>query len=378
MKHLSAYVHIPFCTHKCDFCDFAAFAGLDHLATEYCDIVCHEIEQRLSGFAKLQLTSIFYGGGTPGLIHPELLAGIHNKLVGKVTLAKDSEVTLETTPHAITPEKAREWLKLGINRLSIGVETLNDEELRSIGRDHSEKEAIDGIRMASEAGFSNISCDLMHGLPTQTISSWRTTLRTLLSLAQAGLPITHISAYGLQLASNSPLYSRFPKNSRSYPDEDLCTKMYQILVAMMKAQGFFQYEISNFSLPGFQSRHNLGYWHNHEYLGFGVSAHRYVNRVRSSNWRSLTRYMNDYTSDETSEFIGDETRVREAIMLGLRLRQGIDLRQFLTEYDVDLESRFAVEIERFQSGQFMEIKDGRLALTQEGVLVSNTVIAEFM
>lgn len=376
---LSAYVHIPFCSHKCDFCDFAAFAGLDHLAPEYCRIVESEIEQRLRSQPVCEpLSSIFYGGGTPGLIDPQLLKIIHDKLLESLKPFKQMEITLETTPHSVTIEKAKSWLAMGINRLSIGVESFSDAELQAIGRDHTRAQAFAGINNAVAAGFTNISCDLMYALPTQTIEGWKESLNDLFALAGKLSQIKHFSAYGLQLAQNSPLFSRFPKTSLDYPNDDLYGQMYDLLVEEAARAGFDQYEVSNFCRPGFQSRHNLSYWNNEEYLAFGVSAHRYQNGVRSSNWRSLSKYMADPLGSEIYEVITPEMRLSECIMLGLRKRAGIDLVAFESEFGYRLQEEKQTAVKKLLEGGFISLTEDRLFLTQKGVPVSNSIIAELI
>lgn len=374
---LSAYVHIPFCTHKCEFCDFAAFAGLSHLESDYCDIVCKEIEQRdVESVKHHRLDSIFYGGGTPGLISVSNLAKIHERLIEKFGINADCEINLETTPHAITPEKIREWSRLGINRLSIGVESLQDDELKAIGRDHSREQAYRGISTALENGFENISLDFMYGLPTQTLESWKDTLSQLFELTATHPEIVHFSAYSLHLASNSPLYSKFPKDSPQYPEDDLHVEMFLTLVKMACEAGFQHYEVSNFSKPGHHSRHNISYWNSTDYVAYGVSAHRYVSGVRSSNWRSIKTYMKDYLGDETFETIDVETRKREAIMLGLRLRKGLDLNAFNREFGIDMLQENSKSIAKLKDGGFVEIDGSYLRITDSGVLMSNSIIAE--
>jgi oxygen-independent coproporphyrinogen-3 oxidase len=377
---LSAYIHIPFCSHKCDFCDFAAFAGVDHLEDEYADAVCDEIRRRISAapVQQRELASIFFGGGTPGLVKPDTLRRIKDTLIEQVPLARGAEVCIETTPHAITSDKAREWRAAGINRLSIGIESLQDDELRSIGRDHSHAQALQGVEMACAAEFTNVSCDFMYALPTQTLDSWEATLDEFVALARRHPQIKHVSAYGLHLAQNSPLYSRFPRDCDSYPGEEMFEQMYFTLVSTLESAGFKQYEVSNFAQPGFESVHNHAYWNNSEYLGFGVSAHRYVGGVRSSNWRSLKRYMNDCLGDETVESIDRETRIREAIMLGLRLRSGLDLSAFEAEYGYSLTGSLHKPLAKLTDGGFVEIADGRLRITTKGVPVSNSIIAELI
>lgn len=370
----TAYIHIPFCAHKCDFCDFAAFAGVDDLAQEYSRVVINEIAERvLLQPNDAELTSLHYGGGTPGYIDPAYLSDIHQAIVGAIGLTEDAEVALETTPHAISLEKAKAWKDMGINRLSVGVQSFNDNELKAMGRDHTAAEALKGIEIAQQAGFDNIGLDLMYGLPEQTVSSWGQTLSTALSLR-----LPHLSAYGLTLAGNSPLLQRYPHECEAYPNEDIYVSMYEALVSMAPATGLHQYEISNFCQPGFQSRHNLTYWTNDEYLAFGVSAHRYFNGVRSSNFRSLKRYMRDFLGNETFEQIDEKTKAKEAILLGLRLREGINVADFRRRYGFDIEQLFQDEIQKLSAGGFLTVEEGHLRLSQSGVLVSNLVIAEFV
>lgn len=375
---LSAYVHIPFCTHKCEFCDFAAFAGLSHLENEYSQIVCNEIDQRnVESVADRKLDSIFYGGGTPGLISISNLSAIQDRLREKFGLAENCEINLETTPHAITAEKVKGWRELGVNRLSIGVESFQDDELKAIGRDHTRAQAYDGINRALENGFANISLDFMYGLPTQTVDSWKSTLHQLFELAESFSQIRHFSSYSLHLANNSPLYSKFPKDSAQYPEDKTHEEMFMLLVKMANEAGFQHYEVSNFCKPGNQSRHNLSYWNNSDYVAYGVSAHRYVGGVRSSNWRSIAKYMNDFLGDETLETIDHETRMREAIMLGLRLRSGLDLQRFQNDFGINLLEEFAETVNKLVSGGFVQVVDQKLRITDRGVLISNSIISEF-
>jgi oxygen-independent coproporphyrinogen III oxidase len=375
---VSIYIHIPFCSYKCDFCDLAAVAGLSNLEDDYCQIVCNEIDSRLSQLdEKPNISSIFYGGGTPGLLESAKIAKIQTKLLNWVHLTDGAEITLETTPSAISQSKVSDWLALGINRLSIGLQSLEDSELLAIGRGHSSDQALSGICQAVEGGFTNVCCDLMYGLPTQTLASWEKSLSKLLKLSSELKYIQHISAYALSIAQNPPLLNRFPKNSSVYPDDDLYNQMYELLVLTLAESAFTQYEISNFSKTNYQSRHNLNYWSNREYQAFGMSAHRYLDGIRSSNWRSLTRYMRDFLGNETSEVIDRKTKMKEAIMLGLRLTAGIDLVAFEQEHGINLLNQFDRELKKLKSGNFLEVASGRLKLTSKAVLVSNLVISEF-
>ena len=375
----AAYVHVPFCSHKCEFCDFAAFAGLDHLEDEYFRVLLSEISERVKLLnSPVNLGTIYFGGGTPGLSSVENIRSVLEHIESLVDVSPDAEISLETTPHAITKEKLEGWRTAGVNRLSIGIESLLDEELVAIGRDHSRTQAEEGLQLACQSGIDNISIDLMYGLPTQTIESWQKTLERLLALIDLYPQIKHVSSYGLQLAENSPLYSRFPKLSTSYPDEDVFCRMFQLLIDRLATREFEQYEVSNFARIGYRCRHNSVYWKNEQYLAFGVGAHRYVEGWRSSNWRSLKKYMREPLSCEMEEFIDPDLRLKEGIMLGLRMREGIELEQFATRYGVDLERQYARQISRLKEAGYVELAGGYLRLTESGLPVSNSVLVEFM
>ena len=379
-----AYIHIPFCSHKCDFCDFAAFAGVDHLTDEYERTVLKEMDDRLYALCEKRgdlkeerLKSVFFGGGTPGLVEPRVLGSMLAKLQSYIKPASDCEITIETTPHAITRDKIKEWESLGINRISVGVESFLDEELKAMGRDHYRQEAFQGLELACQSEIAVVGLDLMYGLPTQTLESFAKSLACATAFARRFDNLLHVSAYGLHLADNSPLYSRFPKGADAYPPDNSYVEMFELLVETLEGAGFEHYEVSNFARPGRQSRHNMAYWMNAEYLAFGVSAHRYLDGVRTSNWRSLKRYMRDWLGDETTDVIDEKTRTREAIMLGFRLRRGIELDSFAKEHGFDLAEQFSAEIEKFRQNGLMEMSEGRLFLTRKGVPVSNSVIAAF-
>lgn len=370
----SAYIHIPFCSHKCDFCDFAAFAGVDELEQEYCRIVAREIEERLQAQPNNEsLSTVFFGGGTPGYVDPESLALILEALKKNSGIKESAEITLETTPQTISKEKCRSWIGHGIKRISIGIESMSDLELKAMGRDHTRQEAIRGVEAARNNGYENIALDLMYGLPEQTLASWEKTLDDLLSFEPE-----HISAYGLTIAQNSPLLLRYPRDSNSYPDEECFEKMYYMLVEKCAEKNLVQYEIANFAKAGFESQHNLSYWKNLEYLAFGVSAHRYFKGKRSSNFRSLKRYMREFKTDETSEDIDEKTRAKEAIFLGLRLREGLNLLEYKSEYGIDLMQEKGAKISMLCQEGFLTSDNQILKLSQRGVLVSNTVLAELI
>lgn len=375
----SAYIHVPFCSYKCDFCDFAAFAGLNHREEEYFNALKQEIKERcLQTESRVNLSSIYFGGGTPGMVPPHFIEEVLSLLSSTVETNSDLEICLETTPHSITEEKLRAWADMGIRRLSVGIESLNDAELSSIGRDHTKVEALEGLKMALKSEMKVVSADFMYGLPTQTLDSWISSLNEIMEIASNYGKLKHVSAYGLQLAEKSPLYSRFPKDSTSYPDEELFEKMLFKLIEILRANGFEHYEVSNFAKPESQCRHNSTYWKNKPYLAFGVGAHRYVDGWRSSNYRSFNKYVRDFMHDETSEFITDELKQREAIMLGLRMRRGICLNSFEQEFGFSLLELKSTIIERLVADGYLVKENGFLSITDKGLPVSNSVIVELI
>jgi oxygen-independent coproporphyrinogen-3 oxidase len=390
----SAYIHIPFCKHKCEFCDFAAFAGLDHLEDEYTAVLCQEIAGRLTSAREASgerpvLKTVFFGGGTPGLLGLDNLRKIFSTLDEHVDYAEDVEISLETTPHAISAAKIDGWRQLGITRISIGVESLSDAELSAIGRDHTVAEAMSGIELAvthasgpvdsvgsdAKKKITDISLDFMYGLPTQTLSSFGETLNRAVELSLKWPIIGHISAYCLELAVNSPLKSRFPDGDPRYPKDETQVQMYHALVAKVAEAGFTQYEVSNFARPGKESRHNMTYWQNKPYFAFGVGAHRYVGGVRSSNTRSFKKYLREPFIDDQHEVIDQKIAAKEGLMLGLRMLRGLDLEGFAAEHGIDLLTMRKKEIEAMQKEGLIRLSDGRLALTQSGVPISNSIIA---
>lgn len=375
----TAYIHIPFCSYKCDFCDFAAFAGLNHREGEYFEALSKEIKGRLANTQEtVKLSSIYFGGGTPGMVAPEYIEAILDQLASLVELAPALEICLEATPHSVSVQKLDRWKALGVSRLSVGIESFHEEELRSIGRDHSREEALRGLELALSSAIPVVSMDFMYGLPTQSLESWRATLDEAIAFSERYPSLKHISAYGLQLAEQSPLYGRFPKDSDSYPDEELFAAMMLLLIEKLRQAGFVHYEVSNFAKEGFQCRHNSTYWKNQSYLAFGVGAHRYVDGVRSANWRSFNRYIRGYMEDEFVEEIDRETEIKEAVMLGLRMRAGIELADFYSKYGFRLEESRKKAIERFSEAGYLSLLNGRLAITDEGLPISNSIIVDLI
>lgn len=372
----SIYIHIPFCSHKCDFCDFAAFSGLESRQEEYLERLLKEIDETFQNRQqKSEIKTIFYGGGTPGLSPLGHMQAIQEKIKSHRTLAEDVEVSMETTPHAISKEKAEGWLEIGINRLSVGIESLSDFELKAMGRDHTRQEAYAGIEAAQQAGYQNICLDLMYGLPEQTLASFQKTLDEIVELSRS-YNIKHVSAYGLEIAVNSPLLVRYPRESTSYAGEDEFVSMYETLVATLGGAGFSQYEVSNFAKSGYQSRHNITYWENKPYYAFGVGAHRYVDGVRSANSKSFNKYMRG--EDSTAESVDAAGQVLEAVMLALRMVRGLDLKDFEERYGVNLLKTREKELALLTGEGLLALSDGRLSIPSRAMPVMNSIISRLI
>jgi len=375
---VGAYIHIPFCNYKCHFCDFVTAPNNTDQQDEYCNTLGQEIEQRISRMSeKPSVGTIFYGGGTPGTLASPLLAKVHLTLLANIKLLQNAEVTLETTPETVTLEKAKVWRELGINRLSIGVESFDDGELKALGRRHTVADAITAIDLAVQAGFENINCDLMYALPVQDLSGWHESLGKFLQTAKLFPEIKHLSAYSLELSPHTPLAKMFPVANDDKAAENKFIDQHAYLLKTIPEAGFEQYEISNFSKNGFQSAHNINYWRQGNYLAFGVAACRYLSPYRSSNWRSLNKYMQDCLGEESSELIDEATRMKEAVMLGLRMNAGIDLDDFQQMFHFDLLDRNSGLICRLLESELIICTDQRLRLTGKGQAVANLIIAEF-
>ncbi len=376
---IGAYLHIPFCAYKCHYCDFATSTRTEEFGKRYCQILEREIKDRLSEAAdKPHISTVFYGGGTPGLLDIEYLNQIHGTLLKNIVLLTDYEISLETNPETVTREKAKIWREIGINRLSIGIQSFNDSELTALGRGHSSTDAIKAIEIASDVGFDNINCDLMYGLPGQNLTSWQNSINSFIKLANKYPQIKHVSAYGLELSPAAPLIKMIPLGSNAYPSEEVFEEQLKYLVTALEQAGFMQYEISNFAKSGYECRHNLNYWKQGEYHAFGVSAHRYIKPYRSSNWRSLGRYLDDCLTNETCELIDQDLARTEAVMLGLRMNDGLNLKLFKQSYGEDLLDTHKEIIEKLIAHNLLAHTADRLKLTILGQPVANTIIGEFL
>lgn len=305
---IGVYVHLPFCLRKCDYCGFFSVCGQEDTMDAYVERVIREAETFLS----TSVDTIYFGGGTPSVLPTPLLTKLLHALCNRFSGAK--EITIEVNPATVTSASLCELFAAGFNRISIGVQSLQNEELRLLGRLHTAEEALSCIQMAHEAGFPNISADVMFGIPGQTLESLRETMHTLVTL-----PISHISTYSLSIEEGTPLASR----ALSLPDEETEREMYYTIRDILKGNGFSHYEISNFARPTMESMHNTNYWECGEYIGLGAGAHGYYAGVRYSNVEDIQKYITSSSPRDSEMALTARDRSEEYYMLGLRMLKGV-------------------------------------------------------
>ena len=370
----SAYIHIPFCKSKCKYCSFVSYTKPD-LITGYIFALLKDISDN---YKKEDLKTLYFGGGTPSLIPAELL----DKVIKKFNFQKDYELTVEVNPDDCTPEYLQTLIKLGVNRLSIGSQTFDDNILKLIGRRHNSNDIVKTVEFAKTAGFDNISVDLIYGLPTQTIDGLKRDLEQFLKL-----DIRHISTYGLKIEEESfwgKFYNKetnrlvIPDTNRIYlpPDDDTQADMYERVNDVLEHNGFYRYEVSNFAKKGYESKHNLNYWDNNEYYGFGAAAHGYVDGVRFYNYSELEKYMANPSTHEYGKTLTEDEKLEEEIFLGFRKREGVNVNKINEKFGIDFENKYKVILEKYSD--FINETPAGYTLNLKGILISNIILAEFI
>lgn len=359
MNTLGIYVHVPFCGKKCGYCDFYSVCYSKVQAELYVNAVLRNIRHYAD--KSRTVDTVYFGGGTPSLLTAEQLSEIVSEIGRSFSLAPDAEITLEANPNTLTPEKLAGLRNAGINRLSIGVQSMCDAELKLLGRSHSAERAARAVTDAAEAGFRNISCDLMLGIPTQTPDSLTASIERL-----AELPIQHISAYILKIEDGTPFDCGEVR--ASLPDEDATAELYLLAVRELGRHGFEQYEVSNFAMAGFESRHNCRYWRCEDYLGIGPAAHSCYDGRRFAVPRDISAFIE---ADVQQAEVTDEhpCGFEEYAMLRLRLAEGLALSD-VPEHRSDIEKKLAPLVK----AGYVRYDGERVSLTPEGFLVSNSVI----
>ncbi len=398
-QSLALYVHVPFCETRCTYCDFNTFAGIESLIPAYADALEQEVSlwsaalsQAGDGSAGHQpIGTVFFGGGTPSYLPPGYIQRILSTIQSAFHLAADAEVTLESNPDDVTTDNLQTWKSAGVNRLSIGVQSLDDGLLQVMERRHDAEAARQAYHAARQAGFDNVNLDLMYGVPNQTLDQWRKTLSEALALGPE-----HLSLYCLTLEEGTPLEAWVRQGKVPEPDPDLAADMYVLAEDLAAGAGYEHYEISNWALPGRACRHNITYWKNQPYLGVGPGAHSYLNGYRFANLQSPQRYikcvqewserpacpvdlrvLRQHGPVDTVEAIDSRLEMAETMMLGLRLGEGVSEEEFHQRFGAGIRATYGVHIQELEQLGLLEWREARLRLTSRGRLLGNEVFLRF-
>lgn len=370
---LALYFHFPFCKEKCFYCNFNSYSHCEHLISDYFQALPLEVERYVTDTHQI-VNSVYLGGGTPSYLPFEYLIGLLQYIKTTFLVRPETEITLEVNPGAIAVDDLIHLRNAGVNRLSIGLQAVQDSLLKSIGRIHTWSDFLAIYELIREIGFENVGVDLMFGLPGQSLKDWQETLETV-----GTLNIEHISAYGLHLEPGTPLERMVTEGTCQMPDEDLTAIMMQVVMEYLPKQGYEHYEISNYAKPGCRSAHNLSYWIGRDYLGFGAGACSTRYGERWSNLKSPEQYIQNLQKRcsvvATREKIDKQIALTERLMLGLRLREGVNLRNFGADFGVDLLERTDSELQNLIDQELLMVEDGFLRLSDRGVLLSNQVIS---
>ncbi len=372
MKTLGLYIHIPFCKSKCGYCDFNSYAGKEGLVEPYFDALNKEIKM-LSKKYTGPVDTIYFGGGTPTSVDPELICQVLENIKENFEQCSNIEIAAECNPGTIDIEGLCKLSDAGINRLSIGLQSADNVCLKALGRIHTVEDFDKCFHNARRAGFDNISLDLMYGLPDQTMDNWTQTLKSAIQFSPE-----HISAYALKIEEGTP----FANTKLNLPDDDLVADMYQRAVQILGAEGYSRYEISNFSKPGLESRHNLKYWQCDDFLGFGAGAFSCADDVRFSNALDIEEYIKSINDKKSAvvynENLSNFDKMSEFMFLGLRLEDGIEEKEFQKRFNLNIDEVFGKQIDKYTKTGFLIRENGKIRFSDKGFFVSNIILADFV
>ena len=358
----NVYIHIPFCKSKCKYCSFVSYTLLE-LKEQYTDALQKEIKFY---YNNEKLNTIYFGGGTPSLLSIDEF----EKILSNFNFNSNTEITAELNPENIDLNYLEKLKNCGINRISLGCQTFNKNILKIIGRNHSSENVFRTIENAKKAGFENISLDFIYGLPTQTQDDFVNDLEQAITL-----DIQHISLYGLKIDEGSFFYGHYPKN---LPDDDMQADMYLKAIEILNLNGFEHYEISNFSQKGFESQHNLNYWNNKSYYGFGTAAHGYKDSIRYSNNTSITDYINNPTVHASEHKVNNKEALEEEIFLGFRKIAGIDVSLIEKKFGINFREKYARQLKEYVFYKYLKETNKGFKLSKKGLLVSNNILSDFL
>lgn len=376
MKETALYIHIPFCDHKCIYCDFYSI-----ITTENIDPFLQSLKKEMDYYSEIYsdgriFSSLYFGGGTPSLMDPDYISDIINCLRNNFNLSADAEITLETNPGTVDKFKLEQFLKAGINRLSVGIQSFHNDELKFLTRIHNSKTAVQTVQYAAETGFQNINLDLIFNLPGQTKQKWAENLKNAVDL-----PITHLSAYSLILERGTILNKMVLDKKVVLQDDDYDADLYEYTIEFLEKRNFNQYEVSNFCLTGYECRHNNSYWRYRDYLSFGTSSHSFVNGKRWWNYSSLKRYISEIdkkgNAEAGNEYITDDQQLNEYIMLALR-SSGLSLTEFKEKFGSDwIKDKYDYFIE-LKNQNLLKINNDTICLTKKGYAVCDEILGNLL
>lgn len=387
-KSLELYVHIPFCIRKCLYCDFLSFTGNQAAQELYVRQLTEEIKRRSADYLEYQVTTIFIGGGTPSLLDKEWMQLLIQTIRGCFSVDEKAEITIEINPGTVTKEKLRKYRELGINRISIGLQSADDTELRQIGRIHTYETFLKSYELVRGTGFTNVNIDLMSALPGQTMESWKYTLKKVTMLRPE-----HISAYSLIVEEGTPFFEWYgnekkmlPEDRNPLPKESEDRAMYRLTNAFLKAQGYHRYEISNYARRGYECIHNIGYWTGTEYLGVGLGAASYVGGCRFHNTENWETYTNCHMVEDDLkdmmikdwEELNTQSKMEEFMFLGLRLTKGVSELDFASRFGQNIWEVYGYTIKRYMEEGMIRYDKPYIYLSEQGIDISNYIMSDFI
>lgn len=372
---IGLYIHIPFCKRKCLYCDFISGKYLEKEIKEYIEILISEIEDKSKKELR-QVDTIYFGGGTPSYIDSIYIKNIIERIYNSYNVSENVEITIEINPGTLGEDdvKLKQYKDIGINRLSIGLQSANDEELKLLGRIHNVEQFEKCYKNARMLGFDNINIDIMSAIPKQTIESYEKNLLYVISLKPE-----HISSYSLIIEEGTPFYDMYSNNKDVFVNEEDERKMYDMTNDLLEKNGYHRYEISNYCKKGYESRHNSSYWTGRDYLGFGVAAASFVNDIRQTNTTNFREYI-DSRANALSEkvILTRQNQIEEFMFLGLRMMKGISINEFKNKFGIEIDDLYKDIIDRLIGMNLLGKENERLFLTKKGIDVSNSILSQFL
>lgn len=381
-NEIGIYIHIPFCISKCFYCDFTSYANRENMIEKYIYALCNEILAKAEILSEYKVTTIYIGGGTPSYIDSKYIKQIFDTLMLVINKEDVKEITIEVNPNSVDEEKMRSYKEIGINRISIGLQSTYDTILKKIGRAHNLKDFEDTLELANKVGFKNISVDLIYPLPDLDLEKFKESVEYVINLKDKN--VKHISIYNLEVHENTKLAFLLKEGYVTLVDEDTEYEMYEYLRKRFEEEGYYRYEISNYSIDGYESKHNLRYWNQELYLGFGCGASSFFSGTRYSNIKNIEKYIenietgNSIIDKENYEELDLLALMKEYVMLSLRKIEGLDKKKFKAKYKKDIEEIFAEEIKELTDDKLIEEKQDKILLTKRGLEVANLVWEKFV